>query len=50
MIYIIGFIALWLIGSAIFWYFAAKNAPIIDDTQPFLHDDYGPNKDETKKS
>lgn len=44
MIYILlGFLVL----SAILFIVEAKNAPLIDDKEPFLHDDYDPTKDPT---
>jgi hypothetical protein len=44
MIYILlGFLAL----SAILFIVEVKNAPLIDDKEPFLHDDYDPAKDPT---
>jgi hypothetical protein len=44
MIYILlGYLAF----SVILFIVEAKNAPIIDDSEPFLHDDYDPAKDPT---
>ena len=33
--------------GAILFYTEVKNAPLIDDKEPFLHDDYDPAKDPT---
>jgi len=44
MMYILlGFFAL----GAMLLIVEAKNAPLIDDKEPFLHDDYDPAKDPT---
>ena len=44
MIYILlGYLAF----SVILFIVEVKNAPIIDDSEPFLHDDYDPAKDPT---
>lgn len=39
-------VAMAVLGLIIF-IVEAKNAPIIDDTEPFLHGDYDPKKDPT---
>jgi hypothetical protein len=36
-----------MVLSLIFAYREAKKAPVIDDSLPFLHDDYDENKDPT---
>lgn len=35
--------------SAYIFYTEAKHAPLVDEKEPFLHGDYGPKKDPTKK-
>ena len=46
---IIGIIILFLVGVSLFVY-EVGHAEWVDSTEPFLHDDYDPNKDPTLKS
>jgi uncharacterized protein YxeA len=46
---IIGIVILILVGFSLFVY-EAGHAEWVDSTEPFLHDDYDPDKDPTLKS
>lgn len=46
---ILGIIILVLIALILFVY-EVGNAELVDSAEPFLHDDYDPNKDPTLKS
>ena len=49
MIYVLVVLGCLTVIGAIVFFVEAKKAPIIDDGEPFLHDDYDPKKDPTYK-
>lgn len=39
----------WFVCSIVLFFKEIKKAPMVDDSKPFLHDDYDPEKDPTEK-